>query len=64
MKRAKKRYVIHFENINGKGKYGQFTKREKAEYEIEMNQLRDNNDIAQGYANLQNKYWIEEIVIY
>lgn len=64
MKRAKKRYVIHVENVNGKYQYGQFTKREKAEREIEMNQLSDKKDIMYGYQNLQTKYWIEEITVY
>lgn len=64
MKRAKKRYTVKFENINGKGCLGTFTKLEKAEHEIKMNQLSDKNDIMNGYIDLQNRYWIEEITIY
>lgn len=57
----RKRYVVKFENVNGKGCLGTFTKLEKAEHMIKINQLSDKNDIMQGYKDLQNRYWIEEV---
>ncbi len=64
MKRAKKRFVVRFKNDLGSNQLGTFTKKDKAEHEIEMLKARDRNDIVQGYQDLHTTYWIEEIVIY
>lgn len=64
MARAKKRFVVRFKNDLGSNQLGTFTKRVKAEDEIEMLKVRDRNDISQGYQDLHTTYWIEEIVVY
>lgn len=64
MARAKKRYTVMFENVNGSGSLGTFTKINKAESWMESCKRDDKKDIMNGYTDLQNRYWIEESVVY
>lgn len=64
MARAKKRYVVKFENINGKGDFGTFTRMDKAERQMKSIERMNKRDIAEGYADLHTRCWIEEITVY
>lgn len=63
MKRAKRRYVVRFENIYGKGDFGTFTNLNKAEKQMQSIERMNARDVAEGYEDSKTRCWIEEITV-